>query len=58
MGGGPDKSNLSFASTYILSAAASCIAESITYPFDILIDLDNLNCKKKEDKRATHYFQF
>ena len=35
MGGGPDKSNLSFASTYILSAAASCIAESITYPFDI-----------------------
>ena len=35
MGGGPDKSNLSFASTYVLSAAASCIAETATYPFDI-----------------------
>ena len=35
MGGGPDKSSLSFASTYVLSAIASCIAETVTYPFDI-----------------------
>lgn len=35
MGGGPDKSSLSFASTYVLSAMASCIAETATYPFDI-----------------------
>ena len=35
MGGGPDKSSLSFASTYVLSAVASCVAETATYPFDI-----------------------
>jgi solute carrier family 25 uncoupling protein 27 len=35
MGGGPDKASLSFASTYVLSALASCVAETATYPFDI-----------------------
>lgn len=33
--GGPDKSGLSFGTTYCLSAAAACIAESSTFPFDI-----------------------
>ena len=33
--GGPDKSGLNWAQTYVLSATASCIAESATYPFDI-----------------------
>ena len=32
MGGGPDKSSLSFASTYVLGGSA---AETATYPFDI-----------------------
>ena len=35
MGGGPNKDGMNFAQTYVLSAAASCIAESTTYPFDI-----------------------
>ena len=33
--GGPDKSGLNWAQTYVLSATASCVAESTTYPFDI-----------------------
>lgn len=33
--GGPDKSGLSFGTTYCLSATAACIAESATFPFDI-----------------------
>jgi solute carrier family 25 (mitochondrial uncoupling protein), member 27 len=35
MGGGPDKGGLNWVQTYTLSATASCIAESATYPFDI-----------------------
>ena len=34
--GGPDKSGLSFATTYVLSATAACVAESSTFPFDII----------------------
>ena len=36
MGGGPDKSGLSFGTTYVLSAASACIAETATFPFDII----------------------
>ena len=35
MGGGPDTGSLGLAQTYALSAASSCIAEGVTYPFDI-----------------------
>ena len=30
--GGPDKSGLSFVSTYALSATSACIAETATFP--------------------------
>ena len=33
--GGPDKSGLSFGTTYCLSATAACVAETSTFPFDI-----------------------
>jgi solute carrier family 25 uncoupling protein 27 len=36
MGGGPDKTGLSLPTTYVLSAAASCIAETVTFPSDIV----------------------
>ena len=34
--GGPDKSGLSFGTTYVLSAASSVVAESITFPADMI----------------------
>eukprot|EP00729_Bicosta_minor_P009856 gene9856-19165_t len=34
--GGPDKSGLSFVSTYALSATSACIAETATFPMDII----------------------
>lgn len=33
--GGPDKSGLSFATTFAISGIASCVAETVTFPFDI-----------------------
>ena len=30
--GGPDKSGLTFATTYVLSATSACIAETVTFP--------------------------
>jgi len=34
--GGPDKSGLSFGTTYTLSAISACIAETSTFPFDMV----------------------
>jgi hypothetical protein len=34
--GGPDKSGLSLGTTYCLSATAACVAETSTFPFDII----------------------
>jgi len=34
--GGPDKSGLTFATTYVLSATSACIAETVTFPLDII----------------------
>jgi hypothetical protein len=33
---GPDKSGLNFFQSYSLSAAAACVAETATYPFDMI----------------------
>lgn len=33
---GPDKSGLSFGASYALSATAACVAETSTYPFDMI----------------------
>ena len=36
MGGGPNTSGLNFGVTYVLSAASACVAETATFPFDIV----------------------
>ena len=34
--GGPDKSGLSFGTTYVLSAVSSVVAETVTFPVDMV----------------------
>eukprot|EP00039_Didymoeca_costata_P003747 m.69461 g.69461 ORF g.69461 m.69461 type:complete len:305 (+) comp12057_c0_seq2:107-1021(+) len=52
MGGGPDKSGLSFQHSFILSGMAASIAETATFPMDIIKTRLQIQSKKDVVKRG------